>query len=221
MESVTVCVHYADFLAISLPRNRNFFDRTIVVTTAEDSETRRVCDENRVECVLTARLNDRGARFNKGCALNDAAERLTGENWVAVLDADTVIPTNAVRDLRAASLDPRVLYSARRRMAFDRHVWDEWISSDENLRLPETHHDRRGYARLGPGGAGYFALFHPSAPCLADRRPWFAEHFPGAGGVDIEFARLWGPWRQFLAFDVVHLGRPMQNWHGRRSPAFV
>lgn len=220
IDAVTICVHYGDYLAITLPRNRAVLDRVVVVTTEEDRQTRRVCDLHGAECVLTNRLRAGGATFNKGCALNDGLARLSGQGWAAVVDADIVLPLDARELLTDERFDPRVLYSARRRMALDRRMWDAWTASGESLRLPETHHDRRGFARYGPGGTGYFALFHAAAPPLVGRSPWFAEHFPAADGVDIDFAKLWGAWREWLPFDVVHLGPAMQNWNGRRTPAF-
>ena len=43
IEAVTVCCDYGDFLAAVAPLNAPLFDRWIIVTKAEDAETRAVC----------------------------------------------------------------------------------------------------------------------------------------------------------------------------------
>ena len=58
MEAVVVCDRYSDFLRCTLPANKHLFDRIVVVTSAEDRDTQRICEFHHVECV-----QDRCAEF--------------------------------------------------------------------------------------------------------------------------------------------------------------
>jgi hypothetical protein len=221
LECVSVCVDYADFLAIALPRNKAHFDDYVVVTTADDVETRKLCEGEGVRCVLTERLEHNGARFNKGCALNDGFAALAKRDWITILDADIVLPSVAREEIERQATDPRVLFSAKRRISPTMDLWRRHEATPERVPLIETHDDRRGFLQLGPGGTGYFVAFHSAAPPLVDRWPWCSESFRTAGEVDVEFASAWGRWRAWLPFTVSHLGSVRQNWEGRVSSAFV
>jgi hypothetical protein len=214
-------VNYADFLAITLPRNKDFFDDYIVVTTAADNETQELCRREDVRCVVTERLHHNGARFNKGCALNDGFAALAGPEWVVVLDADTILPAGARQEMDRHLDDPRVLYSARRRVCSTASLWRRHTADPDRVPLIETHDDRRGYLQLGPGATGYFLAFHSQAPPVQGQSPWCKETFPDASEVDVEFARRWGRYRAWLPIDVIHLGPTRANWSGRITPAFA
>jgi glycosyltransferase involved in cell wall biosynthesis len=218
---VTVCVDYADFLGITLPRNKGFFDDYVVVTTAADSETQELCRREEIRCILTDRLHHNGARFNKGCALNDGFAQLEGPEWVVVLDGDTILPAGARKEMDAHVEDPRVLYSAHRRVSPTAALWLRHMADPDRVPLIETHDDRRGYIQLGPGGTGYFVVFHSQAPTLSEHVPWCREEFPDASEVDVDFARRWGRYRAWLPFQVVHLGATRANWGGRVTPRFA
>jgi hypothetical protein len=221
LECVTVCVNYADFLAITLPRNKGHFDDYVVVTTAEDRETRELCEAQGVRCVLTERLGHNGARFNKGCALNDGFAALARRDWVVILDADIVLPNVAREEIERHATDLRVLFSAKRRIAPTMSLWRRHEAQPDRVPLVETHDDRRGFLQLGPGATGYFVLFHAQSPPISGRWPWCSESFPDASEIDVEFARRWGRYRDWLPFGVVHLGSIRTNWSGRVTPQFA
>ena len=50
IEAITVCVGYGDFLAATLPENLPLIDDLVVITTAEDEETRAVCRHSCPPC---------------------------------------------------------------------------------------------------------------------------------------------------------------------------
>jgi hypothetical protein len=221
LECVTVCVNYADFLAITLPRNKAHFDDYVVVTTAEDRETRELCEAQGVRCVLTERLGHNGARFNKGCALNDGFAALARRDWVVILDADILLPDSTRDALAEAALDTRVLYAARRRVCTEASLWIQYQSSPHTVQLNRTLLDDSSYRQYGPGGTGYFAAFHISAPALEGMMPMMCEEYLDASKVDIDFAERWGLYRAWLSFDVIHIGPTQLNWKGRVTEKFI
>ena len=86
MEAVVVCDHYSDFLRCTLPANKHLFDRIVVVTSAEDRDTQRICEFHHVECVRTDALNARWNKFCKGAGINEGLARLDRDAWVVHLD---------------------------------------------------------------------------------------------------------------------------------------
>ena len=70
MEAVVVCDRYSDFLRCTLPANKHLFDRIVVVTSAEDRDTQRICEFHHVECIKTDALNSRWNKFCKGAGIN-------------------------------------------------------------------------------------------------------------------------------------------------------
>ncbi len=76
IEAVVVCDRYSDFLRCTLPANKHLFDRIVVVTSAEDRDTQRICEFHHVECVQTDALNSRWNKFCKGAGINEGLSRL-------------------------------------------------------------------------------------------------------------------------------------------------
>src|SRR5579859_7461706 len=92
MEAVVVCDQYSDFLRVTLPANKHLFDRIVVVTSAEDKATQRICEFNHVQCVRTDSLNSRWGKFCKGAGINEGLGKLDSDGWVVHLDADIWLP---------------------------------------------------------------------------------------------------------------------------------
>lgn len=199
MKAITVCVDYADRLSLTLPWNFVHFQEVLVITSPGDAETEGV-----VKSVPNARLYRtdafyrNGADFNKGLAIEEGFDVLGRDGWICHLDADVALP----RRMDLPELDPQRLYLCRRRLADTVTVvpadWGEYEIQEEELHHP-----------------GYFQLFHSDARVLQNR-PWYPVDWRHAGGSDTEFNEKWaGRQRVCLPFEVLHLGRPFQNWCGR------
>lgn len=101
LEAVTVCVDYADLLAATLPHNRPYVDRLVVVTKPHDLETQDVCAKYDTECITTHAFGPNGG-FCKGAGINRAlAER--GRRIAA-----SVIASNADGERHAWTLPTEV-----------------------------------------------------------------------------------------------------------------
>ncbi len=150
VEAVLVCDRYSDFLRCTLPANKHLFDRIVVVTSAEDRDTQRICEFHHVECVKTDALNSRWNRFCKGAGINEGLSRLDRDAWVVHLDADIWLPPQTRLLLQNANLDPSMIYGIDR---FSVKGYAQW---DSFLEMPSLQHECDAYVhseRLSPGHA--------------------------------------------------------------------
>lgn len=208
--TVIVCVDYSDLLAVTLPWNSRFFSRVIVVTTPSDLNTiaavelARIRGRN-VDIYATNVFYANGASFNKGAALSRALESIANPGWLAVMDADILLPPDFA-GFGCVDFQPGTLYVPHRRMLADPAAWHpklDWST------LPLRNEE--------PGG--WLQIFHASDPVLAVR-PWYPDTWKHAGGCDSAFWLKWGRGKikRITEFEVLHLGEDGKNWHGRVTP---
>lgn len=230
LECVTTCVNYADFLACTLPLNRQAFDHLVVVTSPEDEETQRLCEFHYVECVVTDAFGSDGC-FRKGAAINAGLERLALDGWVAHVDADIALPPQTRPMLDSIDLDPAMLYGCDRLNVLGYEEWRKY------LRKPRLVHEADVYVHLDafpvgtrfvwPEGHGYvpigfFQLWHPG---VSGVRSYPTEH-TNAGRSDMFFAGQWPRHRRGMLPELValHLESEQReqgaNWDGRVTQPF-
>ena len=193
IQGLVVCVDYADYLERSIDVWRRGLDDLLVVTTAADEATIRLCEEHETDWYETDAFTASGSVFNKAAALSEAVERIDWAGWVLNIDADIVPPADWRERVNAARCEPGYLYGCMRCAESGRPVADSELAS-------------------------YFHLWHTSDP-LVQRRPLWDVSWRHAGGYDSEFSFRWGParWRR-LPLRVTHLGQPGVNWWGRNNP---
>jgi hypothetical protein len=203
--AVTVCVDYADELALTLPRNLEDANRVLVVTAPHDTRTPQVVARYQMAKLLVTDVFYRGgARFNKGAAIEEGLAALTPAGWYAVIDADTAMPSS----FDWPDLDPQNLYGASRRMLD--HL-PAMMPPDAAWRQLPLH------PQVGEL-AGFFHLFHIDADVLRDF-PWYPTDWIHAGGCDSEFQAKWPAERRVrLPLEVLHVGPSGANWMGRATP---
>lgn len=136
LEVCTVCVGYGDFLAETARQNRGLFDRWLVVTTADDAETREVCRHYNLETLLSDDATRGGADFNKGRLVERGLQQLSAGAWHMHLDGDVVLPPTFRLSLEAAHLDPSCVYGCDRLMV---RSWEEWVRLRDSGALAEQH----------------------------------------------------------------------------------
>ena len=201
--ALTVCVDYDDLLAVTLPRAIPYFERILVITSWDDEATASLVRSfgGNVELYQTDAFYAANAVFNKGAAVEEGFDVLGREGWVCVFDADIVMPSR----LDLSHLDPSCIYAPRRRELRDPSLFNDLLdwTSLPLLRDIKT--------------AGYFQLFHASAPVLRIR-PWYGTDWIHAGGCDDDFAQKWpSHQRCVLPFEVLHLGPTFTNWLRRTT----
>lgn len=222
LTTIIPCVDYADLLRISLPGVIAASDRAVVVTAPRDRATRRLCDEYGATCLATDRWWRGGAVLNKAGAVDDAIEAADPTDWLLLLDADIVLPSDARSRLEAFRLDPTHLYGAYRRMCRTPSEWSAYAEHGDTdlpplgpllwVRKPQCR--PAGSPMLNPAALqGYFQLWN------AGRQPRRLGDYPTAAQYDVELALRWPDHQRRMLpperFAVIHLGENRVNWQGR------
>jgi hypothetical protein len=232
MEAVLVCDRYSDFLRCTLPANKHLFDRIVVVTSAEDRDTQRICEFHHVECVQTDALNSRWNKFCKGAGINEGLARLNRNAWVVHLDADIWLPPQTRLLLENANLDPHMIYG------IDRFCVKGYAQWDRFLEKPALQHECDAYVHLNAfplgtrvtskdGGGyipiGFFQMWCPAASGIGE----YPVAHTDAGRGDMVFAKMWPRAKRGLIPEVVgyHLestdASMSANWYGRKTAPFT
>jgi hypothetical protein len=229
IEAISVCVGYGDLLHEVAPFNRPLLDRWVVVTTAADLATRRVCSEFSIECVLTEEM-DRDGPFSKGRAVNLGLSHLSNSGWLLHLDSDIALPHDLHMILADVHMDDRCIYGCDRLNVIGAAAW-------ERIKRGGLHSRRRGYlietsrtdteigARIanthhGYTPIGFFQLWHGSA------RAAYPIHHGTAARTDVQHALYWSRRQrihipELLVWHLESERSPMGlNWDGRKSRPF-
>lgn len=234
LEAVTVCVEYSDFLAHTLPQNKQHFDKYVVVTSKKDKLTQRLCEFHNVEVITTDAFYEDGNKFNKGKGINIGLSHLSMKGWAIHLDADIYLPPLTRSILEKIDLREDTIYGVDRMMCPDYESWmkyicnptlthEGWIYIHPNVfpmgvRIAEYH--SKGYEPIGffqlwnPGASG--VITYPDTHGAADRTDvLFAKKFerkyrgliPEIIGIHLESENL----------NMANMGK---NWNGRRTAPF-
>jgi len=215
LECVMVCVGYSDFLEITLPWNVRHWDKTVVVTSPEDSLTAETAKKYGALVVISDSYRAKGARFNKGSMLNAGMAALDHDDWVMLTDADILLPPDFREIFDHHVWNPDIFYQATR-LNTPRESPLQWINKyKQDPTLADT-------LPADPDPWGYFQLFHSAARSLRGLgKNVYSEAFFSAGNVDKHFMERWPDDKRYLThFKVVHIdhGPQSTNWCGRRSP---
>lgn len=233
LECVIVCNDYSDFLKCTLPHNKQFFDRVVVVTSPDDLATQRVCEFYHVQCVKSARCNPAPGSWCKGAGINDGLAVLDGDGWILHLDADIWLPPQTRNLLQLANLDKRMLYGIDR---FNVRGWESWQKFLQGTPLQQENHvyihlNKAGFPMgtriMQPHMAGYtpigfFQLWHPSQSNVVR----YPEGKITYAHEDVQFANFWARAQRSFIPEIVgyHLESEDAgfgtNWNGRKSAPF-
>ena len=204
LRAITVCVDYADYLAITLAYNRHHFNEVMVVTVHRDVETWEVAKRFGASPFMTQAFYDEGEIFNKWKALEEAFDCYGRHGWICNMDADVLWP----KTIPPLNLEFGNLYAPYRRMMAD-------FTGDippENTWAKYRRH--RNVAEW----AGYSQIFHAEDSCL-ENPPWHEINWKHAGGADSFFQKKWPRHKKIRPdFEVLHLGSAGTNWCGRATP---
>lgn len=240
VEAVTVCINYGDFLGAVAPLNRHQFRQWVVVTCKEDCETREVCRQNKIRCVLTED-HERDGVFSKGRLVERGLQHLSADTWVAHIDSDISLPLSFQHDLEAAHLQTDTLYGADRFMVKNYAEWQRlrgmgWPANTErgwshSVNVPAGF--QIGTRWAGPDGyvpIGFFQLWHRDGGG-EEWRGYRTKPYPSLHGTacrtDVQHGLQWDRKKRQLLPEllVAHLESgsgptPGANWNGRTTPRF-
>ena len=204
---IIVSVNYNDFLPITLENNIKIFDNITVVTSINDEECQKICQKFNVNCVVTERMYDNGASFNKGKAINEGIKSLLNPNWILLLDADIIVPETFHESFKNNYKNINSLYVCNRIMFKEYESYLNWKYGS----------GIKGQVSI-LNGIGYFQLFNINSNCL--QRIIYPENSNNAAVSDISFRNRFTE-KIDLEIESIHLGISYQNWNGRKTPDFI
>ncbi len=234
LEAIIVCIHYADFLKVTLPNNKPFFDKLVVVTDEQDAETVRVCEFYNVQCIQTnVFYTDHPTIPNKARGINEGLSHLSLEGWVAQLDADIWLPPLTRNILEKLPLHEDHIYGIDRMMcnsyeAFydflyikSKPIHEGWIYLHLDFfpigeRITQYHGE--GYMPIG-----YFQLWHPSGSNISNYPIIEAAY----DRTDVLHLKQWKRENRSFIPELIciHLASEQhkqgQNWEGRKTRSFL
>lgn len=200
LDLVIVSVNYNDFLIITLAKNRLLFDNITVVTSSDDLMCRKICEMYSIKCVVTEKMYEDGAVFNKGKAINEGIKSISDPDFILLIDADIII--NNKIDLNL--LEEDTFYSMDRIILPD---YNSYLKYSEDLSLDNVRRDEEN-------GFGYFQLFNYK------HKQSYPEISTDAAWSDLIFRDKFIKRRKIEGF-VTHLGLDGRNWKGRITDRFL
>lgn len=231
LEAVVVSVNYDDFLAHTLPLNKAMFDRLVVVTTPEDTNTAKLCEYHHVQCIQTDAFNTQGGEFRKGSGINIGLGKLDMDGWVVHLDADIALAPQTRNLLEQTDLDPTMIYGIDR---FNIVGYDQWFGHTRKPKLvneasvyvhPHVYPLATRFMSPDHGGylpIGFFQLWNPKESGVLT----YPACHTNAGRTDMLFSAKWPRARRAMLPEIIafHLESEKAaqgvNWNGRQTAPF-
>ena len=207
IDVIIVSVNYNDFLQITLENNTKIFKSITVVTSINDTECQKICERFNVNCVVTERMYENGATFNKGKAINDGINSLINPGWILLLDADIIVPETFTESFKLKYTNANALYVCDRIMFREYQSYLDWKSGSGSKSQVSTLN-----------GIGYFQLFNINSNCL--QKIIYPENSNNASRSDVFFKNKFTE-KVDLDIESIHLGIPYKNWNGRETPDFI
>lgn len=239
LEAVTVSVGYSDFLFETAKLNRCLLDDWVVVTKPDDIGTREVCRRFNIRCVLSDD-GTQGKDFAKGVLIERGLQHLSADGWRIHLDADIALPADFRLRLRAAHLQPDMIYGADRLMVKNWTQWQKLLATGYLQHGMYDYHcrvninalglelgTRWAHPQFGVCPIGYFQIWHSAADQWRGIRikPYPANH-NSACRTDVQFSFLWDRHKRgwIPELMVAHLesqkAKSGANWQGRTTIPF-
>ena len=190
---LTVSVDYTDLLRVTMPSIKAAVDHLFVITKEHD-DVLDLCRDTDTSTMTYNGWHKDGAKFNKSGAIAAAQEYIHEaypDAWVAIIDADVVLPPTLKQSTEEAS-DKQALYSLTR---VDYHT-------------PQKYRDNQATYYAFPF-SGYCQIYHRKDV----RYPAWSHT---ASHCDCFFRDQFATWIRLPGI-AAHLGRDQQNWCGRKS----
>jgi predicted GH43/DUF377 family glycosyl hydrolase len=205
IDVVIVSVDYNDFLSITINSIVNLFNIT-VVTSPNDITCQELCKKYGVNCVITERMYENGAIFNKGKAINEGLKSIKNPDWILLLDADIYLKPDFLDVVKNSNLNINSLVMCKRLIIDNGEDFTKWKNGENVGQLERS----KGY--------GYFQMFN--ANCQSNRKFFYSEEYTDASESDLEFRDRFKIKSELDTY-VVHLGDTGQNWSGRVTEKFI
>ncbi len=185
IEGIVVCIggNSLNLLKITLPQNRKFFDNYIVITSSTDKETQEFCKDYPVTLLITDAFYDRGAKFNRGPAFNQAFQISRFKDEICLLDCDIFIPDSLGKVIREKNFDIDYMYGSRRVIVpkyYDFNMLCNW---------KDEYYDKL-WIPFGIG-YGYMQVFNYNSSTIKKYGLFYPDSYD-VSNADWQFRNLWG-----------------------------
>ena len=235
INAVTTCFNYSNYFKYCV-KNKQHFNKWIVVTLENDKDTISLCEQNDIEYIFADefRLYNFGCKLRKGTAVNAGLDHLYTpgcQDWYLHIDSDVILPDNFSNYLNGSlkmnddynyynidTLNKSNLYSMNR---FDITLPSDGSDTEKNNeRIKEAFYNMNLYGfsgKQGNLGWGYFQLFHMTAlrQKYQSLRPYvYPEMSSNAGLDDLVFSKLFNAVKCFDNINCIHLSPQAKNWEG-------
>jgi hypothetical protein len=205
IDVVIVSVNYNDFLAITLKNTTSILDVT-VVTSPTDIICQELCRKFGAKCVITERMYENNATFNKGKAINEGIRSLKNPEWIILLDADIYLQSDFLDVLKSTELNYQNLVVCKRLILDNYDLFLEWLDN-KNVGISER-----------AKGFGFFHMFNIKK--FPRNSKIFPEDSNDASFSDLTFRDMFKE-KTELETSVTHLGQICKNWQGRKTNKFI
>ena len=196
---IVVCVNFSDKLKPTLDHNLKFLKKLYVITDPTDIDTFDcVKDYKDVELIISSVRKEKNAQFNKSglvLAGQKVAHKNHPQDWMVVLDADILLPSNLMTLFKNEIYSNDICYLLKRAVYFTQ------TSYEKDLPDKKT------------SGAGFFQLYF-------NKQKFYGAWSRDAGICDIVFQQRF---RQTKELDgwCKHLGENGLDWTSRSSPQWA
>jgi hypothetical protein len=237
LQAIVVSINYSDFLKITLPNNKQYFDKLVVVTDTKDLETAKVCNFYNVKCIQTDAFYSEGEIVpNKAKGINEGLKDLDLDAWIIQMDADIWLPPLTRDILEHYPLEKDSIYGIDRFMCNSYEDWIDFIHMNKK-EIPNIHEGwiylhmdhfpigQRIVQYYGEGymPIGYFQLWHPNGSKVIS----YPVELAGFDRTDVLHLKQFPREKRRFIPDLVciHLASEEhemgQNWGGRRTKKFI
>lgn len=208
VDAIIICNGYSDYLELTLPENKKYFDHIIVVTDNNDILTQKVCMKNNIKFVFYDGWNNFDAKFNFGGARAHGFKFIEYCDYICYIDADILIK----EDFRHKLIDVNKFYGSYRR----------FIPTYNDLQLLNKHEtNQNNYEAIEGSGCGFFQIFnYYNINCQANEWKLYQDSY-SAENTDIDFLKIFCPLVEHdpnlvrMNIELWHLGPHGTNNEGR------
>jgi FkbM family methyltransferase len=202
IEAVIVCKNYSDYLKITLPLNKKYFDNIVIVTSVDDIETQDLCKKYNISYVIYNDFNKNNAKFNFGGARSYGLQNLKYNDWVIIMDGDIIISNNFRELFDINKNDINKFYGSYRRFIPSIKDYSDLINNIKSI---------NDFEAIEGSGCGFFQCVNLNSIIVKNygiahlyRDSYSAEE------VDIDFLKLWCP---LIGKDPNLVRTNIELWH--------
>jgi hypothetical protein len=201
MIAITVSSKYDDLLKIIMPQNYKYFEKWIIVTDMNDTDTIKVIEDYNYPnvCIVFFDFYENGKTFNKGGAIRFCQEKILSDyvGSVLILDSDIYLPDNFIDLLQNITIEDGMIYGTDKR--YDYYSLEHFKNNIIDYYYPNSHEFE-----------GYFQLYKHSKDKLY-------QESHNCSTCDIQFKKYFHTGVIVSRLEVRHLGRSGINWDTRKN----